>query len=336
MKNTAVVILNWNGKKFLEKFLPGVIQHSQNDAEIIIADNNSSDDSVSFLKEHFPQIRIIQNKENGGFAKGYNDALKEIEAKYYILLNSDIEVTADWIKPMYQLLEENPDIAACQAKLLDYHDKTKFEYAGAAGGYIDHLGYPFCRGRIFFNLEEDKGQYDENAEVFWASGACLMIRSEIYHAHQGLDEDFFAHMEEIDLCWRLKNSGHKIYYCGKSTVYHIGGGTLPKNNARKTYLNFRNNHILLLKNLPKKKIFKVFFLRFFLDQVAALRFLFSGGFKDFVAVYKSYFHFIAQYKKHKKKRAKGIKKYPSHCYSKSIVWQHYMKGKKTFSEVFPE
>jgi GT2 family glycosyltransferase len=333
VKQTAVVILNWNGKDFLEKFLPEVVAYSREDAEIIVADNNSSDDSVSFLQDNFPEIRIIQNKENGGFAKGYNDALKKVDAKYYILLNSDIEVSPNWINPLYKLMEENEDIAACQPKLIDYNNKSKFEYAGAAGGFIDYLGFPFCRGRIFFNLEEDKAQYNDTTEVFWATGACLMIRSELYHKNDGLDEDFFAHMEEIDLCWRLKNQGHKIYYCGESTVYHVGGGTLPKSNSKKTYLNFRNNYILLLKNLPRQKIFAVFFLRFILDQIASLKFLFTGGFKDFIAVHKAYFHFLRKYKTHKKKRLKNIHSYPSKTYQKSIVWQHYLKGKKTYKEI---
>jgi len=333
VKQTAVVILNWNGKRFLEKFLPEIVEYSKEDADIIVADNNSSDDSISFLKEHFPEIRIIQNSENGGFAKGYNDALKEVHAKYYILLNSDIEVSPNWIKPLYQLMEKNTDIAACQPKLLDYNNKSNFEYAGAAGGFLDYLGFPFCRGRIFFNIEVDKGQYNDTTEIFWATGACLMIRSELYHKNNGLDEDFFAHMEEIDLCWRLKNQGHKIYYCGESTVYHVGGGTLPKSNSKKTYLNFRNNYILLLKNLPKQKIFPVFFIRFILDQIASFKFLFTGGFKDFIAVYKAYFHFIGKYKTHKNKRPKNIRTYPSKTHKKSIVWQHYMKGKKNYKEI---
>ncbi len=332
MKNDiAVVILNWNGQKFLEKFLPALIKYSQNDAELIIADNNSTDNSIEYLQANFPNIRIIQNDTNGGFAKGYNDALKQINSKYYILLNSDIEVTHEWIKPLYQLMEKQSNTAACQPKLLSYNDKTMFEYAGAAGGYLDSLGYPFCRGRIFSNLEKDEGQYNDNTEIFWATGACLMIRSELYHSVGGFDEDFFAHMEEIDLCWRLKNLGYNIYYCGESAVYHVGGGTLPRNNSLKTFLNFRNNHIILIKNLPKNKLFKVFFIRLFLDDLASLKFLFTGGFKDYWAVIRAYWSFYTHIFKHKNKREKNINKYPTCTYKKSIVWLHYFKRKKKFS-----
>lgn len=248
MKKTAVVILNWNGRKFLKKFLPDVIKFSKKDAEVIVADNASTDDSVAVLKADFPEIRIIENKSNGGFAKGYNQALKLIDAEYYILLNSDIEVTENWINPVIELMESDKNIAACQPKIRSYHEKEKFEYAGAAGGFIDKFGYPFCRGRIFQSLEEDKGQYDDTVEIFWATGAALFIRAELYHKLGGMDDDFFAHMEEIDLCWRLKNEGYKIMYCPKSTVYHVGGGTLPTSSSWKTYLNFRNNFFLIYKN----------------------------------------------------------------------------------------
>jgi GT2 family glycosyltransferase len=251
---TAVVILNWNGRNFLETFLPSVLEYSARCADVIVADNASTDDSVAFLQEHYPQIRIIEHPKNGGFSKGYNDALKQIDAEYYILLNSDVEVTPNWITPVIEMMDADPSIAACQPKLRSFEDRSQFEYAGAAGGFIDAYGYPFCRGRIFDVLEEDRGQYDDACEVFWATGACLFVRADLYHALGGLDEDFFAHMEEIDFCWRLKNNGHKVMYCPDSTVYHVGGGALPKSSPRKTYLNFRNNLALLVKNLPSKRL----------------------------------------------------------------------------------
>ena len=234
MTRVAVVILNWNGREFLRKFLPSVIGFSQGDAEIIVADNASTDSSLEFLANEFPGIRVIQNLTNGGFAKGYNDALKQVDAEYYVLLNSDIEVTSGWIKPVIQLMDTHPEVAACQPRIRSYHSPDKFEYAGAAGGFIDHYGYPFCRGRMFQHLEADQGQYDNSCEIFWATGACMFVRAELYHQMGGLDEDFFAHMEEIDFCWRLKNAGHAIMYCPESVVYHVGGGTLPKKSSFKT------------------------------------------------------------------------------------------------------
>jgi len=265
--SVAVVILNWNGKKFLEKFLPSVVSNS-GDAEIIMADNNSSDDSISFMAINYPNIRIIKNSENGGFAKGYNDALKQIKSDYYILLNSDIEVTPNWIDPLFDLMENDSMIAACQPKLRSYYQQDEFEYAGAAGGFIDKWGYPFCRGRIFGHLEKDEAQYENVEEVFWATGAAMFVRAKYFWEVGGLDEDFFAHMEEIDLCWRLKNKGYKIMVHPQSVVFHVGGGTLPKNSPTKTYLNFRNNFYLLYKNLPKKRFKRVFIFRLIWDGVA--------------------------------------------------------------------
>jgi len=264
---TAVVILNWNGKKFLEKFLPAVIEKSSASADVYVADNCSSDDSVCFLKQKFPQVKIIKNKKNYGFSAGYNQALKQIEAEYFVLLNSDIEVTDNWIEPVINLMESDKTIGACQPKLMSFNDKSLFEYAGAAGGFIDKYGYPFCRGRLFQTIEEDKNQYNDTIEIFWATGACLFVRAEIFKKLGGLDDDFFAHMEEIDICWRMKNAGYKIMYCPNSTVYHVGGGTLHKSNAKKTYLNFRNNLSLLFKNLPNKDFYKIFILRFILGQL---------------------------------------------------------------------
>ncbi|MCX6267231.1 MAG: glycosyltransferase family 2 protein, partial [Bacteroidetes bacterium] len=243
--HVAVIILNWNGRKYLQQFLPTLIQFSKEDAEIIVADNASTDDSVDFLRASYPDIRIIQNPENGGFARGYNLALSQVEADYYVLLNSDIEVTENWITPVIELMEQDDLIAKKKKKIRSFLEPKKFEYAGAAGGFIDKYGYPFCRGRIFLSIEDDHGQYDDICEVFWATGACMFVKAKLFHEFGGLDEDFFAHMEEIDFCWRLKNNGFKIMYCPTSTVFHIGGGTLPKASYQKTYLNFRNNFFLL-------------------------------------------------------------------------------------------
>ncbi len=336
MTKTAIVILNWNGKKFLEKFLPFVIQYSRGDAEIIIADNASSDDSLTFMQTNYPEIRIIKNPENGGFSKGYNDALAQVEAEYYVLLNSDIEVTENWIKPIIALMDSDENIAVCQPKLRSYAERNKFEYAGAAGGFIDKYGYPFCRGRLFQSLEVDNGQYDDVCEVFWATGAAMFVRAELYHKFGGLDNDFFAHMEEIDFCWRLKNEGYKIMYCPDSVVYHVGGGTLPKNNARKTYLNFRNNFFLLFKNLPANRLLKVFIFRLFLDSIAGIKFLSEGGFKDLWAVVHAHFSFYASMNKNLKKRRNIRHKKVSKIYNRNIVWRHYVTKKKLFSELKSE
>lgn len=333
---TAVVILNWNGRKYLEQFLPPLIQYSSGDAEIIVADNASNDDSISFLETNFPSVRIIRNTTNEGFARGYNLALKQVDADYYILLNSDIEVTAGWIQPVISLMEKDPLIAACQPKIRSWSERTKFEYAGAAGGFIDKYGYPFCRGRMFQTLEEDLGQYDDVAEIFWATGACMFIRADVFHKAGGLDEDFFAHMEEIDLCWRLKNLGYKIMYCPESVVYHIGGGTLPKISWRKTYFNFRNNFYLLYKNLPDNMVREVFFKRLFLDAIAALKFLVTAGFKDFWAIYKAHTSFYSTLSKTKAKR-KLLQHAPFHkVYKKNIVFEYFLRGKKKFSDLDPK
>jgi GT2 family glycosyltransferase len=333
MKKVAVVILNWNGKSFLEKFLPSVIEYSKGFAELIIADNASTDDSITFLQTCFPEIRVIVLKENFGFSKGYNEALKQVKADYYVLLNSDIEVTENWIAPVIELMESDDSIAVCQPKLLSYHEPNKFEYAGAAGGFVDKWGYPFCRGRLFQTMEEDTGQYDNECEIFWGSGACMFVKATIYHEFGGLDEDFFAHMEEIDFCWRLKNSGYKIMYTSASKVFHVGGGTLPKKSSRKTYLNFRNNIILLYKNLPTKRIIPVFFVRFFLDLIAAFRFLFDSGAADMMAVFKAHISFYVMLKRNLKKRKRIKHIHVSKTYNKSIISDYYLKGVKTFSSL---
>ncbi len=332
----AVVILNWNGKRFLEQFLPKVVEHCSADAEVIVADNASTDDSLAFIAEHFPEIRVIVNKSNGGFSKGYNDAFKLIDAEYYCLLNSDIEVTPNWIDPIIKLMDSDPNIAICQPKIRSWHEPEKFEYAGAAGGFIDKYGYPFCRGRMFMDLEVDHGQYNDTCEIFWATGACMFVRAELYHKYGGLDEDFFAHMEEIDFCWRMKNLGYKVMYCPDATVFHIGGGTLPKKSSRKTYLNFRNNIFLLYKNLPSNKLIPVFSVRFVLDGVAAVRFLFDSGVADTFAVFKAHLHFYLYLKRNLKKRKKIPHLHVSQILNKNLVMEYYLRKKKLFSDLNKE
>ncbi len=333
MKRVAVVILNYNGKKFLEEFLPNVIANTNAElADIVVADNASSDGSVDFMRERFPGIRLIVNGSNGGFATGYNLALRQIEAEYYVLLNSDIEVTPQWIEPVIALMDSDPKIVACQPKILSYYDKTRFEYAGAAGGFIDRYGYPFCRGRLFQHLEEDHGQYDDACEVFWATGACMFVRADLYLKHGGLDDSFFAHMEEIDFCWRMKNLGYKIYCCPQSKVYHIGGGTLPKSSARKTYLNFRNNMTLLYKNLPSR-VFLTLAYRVLLDWVAAFKFLLGGGLADFWAVIRAHFDFYKRIPAIRKVRKELPHRQVGQMYRKNIVFENFLKGKKKYSDL---
>ncbi len=333
----AVVILNWNGKGFLEQFLPSVFACNTAASEIIVADNASTDDSIAFLKSTYPQVRVIQNAGNGGFAKGYNDALKLVDAEYYVLLNSDVEVTPGWIDAVIKLMDTDKNIAACQPKIRSFYDKKLFEYAGAAGGFIDKFGYPFCRGRILDTLEEDSGQYDDVKEVFWATGACLFVRAELYHKVRGFDEDFFAHMEEIDLCWRLKNLGYKIMYCPDSMVFHVGGGTLNKTSPKKTYLNFRNNLILLCKNHPPQYFLLKLKWRMVLDGVAGMKFLLSGQFSHFVAVLKAHFSFYGSLGTTLRKRKalkQQIKAYTTTgVYLHSIIADYYIRGKKTVREI---
>jgi GT2 family glycosyltransferase len=330
---TAVVILNWNGKKFLEQFLPAVIAYSKDVAEVIVADNASTDDSVAYLKSNFPEISVIVNETNGGFAKGYNDALKQIKAEYFVLLNSDIEVTPHWIEPVIALMDTDKTIAACQPKIRSFYEKEKFEYAGAAGGFIDKYGYPFCRGRLFLSLEEDKGQFDDVQEIFWATGACMFVRADLFHKYGGLDEDFFAHMEEIDFCWRLKNYNYKIMYCPDAVVFHIGGGTLPKSSAQKTYLNFRNNLTLLYKNLPANRILPVFAFRLVLDGIAALKFLAEGGFRDFMAVTRAHLSFYRRLGRIRKKRKMQTQQKVGQIYHGNIVFDYYLLKRKKFTDL---
>ncbi len=336
----AVVILNWNGKKWLEKFLPSVVDFNPSCSKIIVVDNASSDDSIDFLKQKYPQIEIIQHTSNEGFSNGYNKALLTIDAEYYVLLNSDVEVTANWMEPIIALMDRDKSIAACQPKIKAFGDKTKFEYAGAAGGFIDTYGYPFCRGRILNTIEEDCGQYDDEREIFWATGACLFVRAEYFHLVQGFDEDFFAHMEEIDLCWRLKNRGYKIMYSSASTVFHVGGGTLNKINPQKTYLNFRNNLQLILKNHSPNFLFFKLFFRLSLDGLAATKFLFSGQLNHSVAVLRAHKSFYFRLWKMLKKREElktNITNYTtSAVYFNSIIADYYLRRKTTFKEIDPK
>ena len=317
----AIAILNWNGKNWLEKFLPNVILHSQN-ADIYVIDNASTDDSVDFIESHFPEVKIVKNSSNSGFAGGYNEGLKKIDAEIYCLLNSDVEVTENWQKPVLELFEKNQNIAAIQPKILAYHRKNFFEFAGAGGGLIDNLGYPYCRGRIFNEIEEDKGQYNDETEIFWASGCCLFIRSKDFWAENGFDERFFAHQEEIDLCWRLKNSGKKIFYTGKSTVYHVGGGTLNKENPQKTYLNIRNNLSMLLKNLPFPKLIWLIFFRLCLDGIAGLYFGYKNGPAHLWAVVRAHFGFYAQLPETIKRRKKH--QIDNYYQSKWLIFKHFI------------
>lgn len=333
-QSLAIVILNWNGKHFLEKFLPSVLANAEN-AEIIVADNASTDDSVAFLHTTYPTIRIIQNKGNGGFAKGYNEALREVTSDLYLLLNSDIEVTPNWLNPLLDAMK-NENVAGCQPKVLSYQDRGKFEHAGASGGFMDHNYFPFCRGRILSSVEEDLGQYESEKPIFWATGAALLIRSELFHAVGGFDEDFFAHMEEIDLCWRLKKRGYQFMVCPKSVVYHVGGGTLPYSSPRKTYLNFRNSLFMITKN-HEGLLFPKLFYRMGLDGMAAMLFLTKGEFKQFSAVFNAHVSFYGKLstflKKRKEVKASSTTFDRSGLFGGNILWNHYVKGVKSYAKL---
>ena len=329
---TAIVILNWNGKKLLEQFLPSIVDFSSEIAEIYVADNASTDTSITFIKQHYPSVKIVINKENGGYAKGYNDALKHIEADIFCLINSDIEVTRNWLPPILSIFEKEKNTAIIQPKILDYKDKSKFEYAGAGGGFVDFLGYPYCRGRLFNFLEEDRGQFNDITDIFWASGACFFIRSDVFNKLEGFDEDYFAHQEEIDLCWRTQNEGFGIKYVGTSTVYHIGGATLQESNPHKTYLNFRNSLFTILKNIPKKHLLLVIFFRLILDGIAGLKFALElrpihtwSILKAHLSFYKNLFSFI-------KKRRKLQRKANYNIHT-SVVWQYFILKRKRFKEL---
>jgi GT2 family glycosyltransferase len=334
----AVVILNWNGKRHLQQFLPSVVENTR-DAEVWLADNGSTDESVAFVHEHFPSVKIIELGSNLGFAGGYNKALSMLNHEYFVLLNSDVEVSPHWVEPVLRLLQRDTSIAAAQPLVLDFSRKTHFEHAGAAGGYLDRDAYPFCAGRIFNTFEENKGQYSKNHEVFWASGAALFVRASAYYECGGLDPDFFAHMEEIDLCWRMKGLGYKVFACGDSKVYHLGGGTLNKENPRKTFLNFRNNLYLILKNDFRPWFLLRFLRRLLLDGIAGGRFLLEGKPSFFLAVLRAHFSFYGNLSKTYAKRLSNRKLLrnpnPAGLFRKSILSSYFLKKQQKFSDLNP-
>ena len=335
LPSVAVVILNWNGRNFLEKFLPSVMASDYENLSVIVADNASTDDSIVFLQTNYPQVNLLLNKENEGFAKGYNTALKQVSSDYYVLLNSDVEVDAGWIAPVILLMESNEKIAACQPRILSFSDKTKFEYAGASGGWIDLLGYPFSRGRVFDYCENDFGQYNNSTEIFWASGAALFVRASVFDRMNGFDEFFFAHQEEIDLCWRIQRAGYKIFVEPESIVYHLGGGTLPMGDKRKLYLNFRNNLVMLSKNLPFLELIWKIPFRIFLDVVAGLQALMKGNGVALISIIHAHLDFLEwifigerahKYPKIKMKKLGGV-------FEGSVAWKYFIRKKRTFSEI---
>lgn len=335
LPSVAVVILNWNGKSFLERFLPSVLSSDYENLRVIVADNASTDGSVFYIRNRFPKVEVIINAENEGFAKGYNTALKSVHADYFILLNSDVEVKHDWIAPVILLMESDEQIGAAQPKVLSFEKKGTFEYAGASGGWIDSWGYPFARGRVFDYCETDHGQYQEAREVFWATGAALFVRSSIFNELGGFDEYFFAHQEEIDLCWRIQRLGYKIYVEPASIVYHVGGGTLPMGTRKKTFLNFRNNLVMLSKNLKFKESIIKIPVRIFLDTIAAFQALIKGDFSIFISIESAHLHYLGWllFGKRNKKMAK-IKMAELHgVYNGSVVWMYFVKRLKTFQEI---
>ena len=338
MYKTAVVILNWNGIGYLKMFLGSVNKYSSDkDTVIFVADNGSTDGSLEWITANYAEVKIIRLEKNHGFAGGYNMALSQIDARYFVLLNSDIEVTAGWLQPLVSFMDNNPDVASCQPKIRSYYQKDQFEYAGAAGGFIDRYGYPFCRGRIFDKIEKDNGQYDSQIDIFWASGACMIVRSDAWKRCGGFDSDFFAHMEEIDLCWRFNKAGFRVSYIPESVVYHVGGGSLPYDSPFKTYLNFRNSLFLLYKNLPDNELHTIMFARRLLDGMAALRFLLSGNFRSFKSVWRAHMDYYKNIRDLKKKREMvkklEVNKFPVQILNKSIVFEFYLKGNRTFSSL---
>lgn len=329
MKEIAVVVLNWNGISLLEKFLPSIVRYSP-EATVFVADNASTDGSVLYVESNFPSVRIVKNKANYGYAKGYNEALKSIDALYLVLINSDVEVSENWLLPAVEILKNQDKTAIVQPKILDYKDKNKFEYAGAAGGFIDKFGYPYCRGRVFETLEADNRQYNDVCDIKWASGACLFIKNTVFKELKGFDNDFFAHQEEIDLCWRATNKGYKIQYTPKSVVYHLGGATLQYGSTRKTFLNFRNSLWLLTKNLPAKKLFSVLLTRMILDGIAGMHFIFKGSWLHCIAIIRAHGSFYATFYKTLQKR--DSKQETNYYTQKSVVWQYFVQHCKVFKK----
>lgn len=327
----AIVILNWNGKKILEQFLPSVVEFSE-EATIYVADNASTDKSIPYLKEKFNKVTIIQNKTNGGYAKGYNDALKNVTEDLLVLLNNDVEVTQNWLQPIINEFKRDDSLIAAQPKILDFNNKRYFEYAGAGGGFIDQLGYPYCRGRIFNTIEKDKGQYNDINKIFWASGACFIVRSNEFKELNGFDENFFAHQEEIDLCWRIQQNGGIIKYIGNSTVYHVGGATLSNINPTKTFYNFRNSLLMLVKNIKSSKVWIILFIRLLMDGIAGLHFLIQGKWKHTLAIIKAHFSFYSLLPRYINKEYK-IRKEIKYYHIKSIVWNYFIRKNRTFKQL---
>ena len=327
----AIVILNWNGKKILEQFLPSVVEFSE-EATIYVADNASTDKSIPYLKEKFNKVTIIQNKTNGGYAKGYNDALKNVTEDLLVLLNNDVKVTQNWLQPIINEFKRDDSLIAAQPKILDFNNKRYFEYAGAGGGFIDQLGYPYCRGRIFNTIEKDKGQYNDINKIFWASGACFIVRSNEFKELNGFDENFFAHQEEIDLCWRIQQNGGIIKYIGNSTVYHVGGATLSNINPTKTFYNFRNSLLMLVKNIKSSKVWIILFIRLLMDGIAGLHFLIQGKWKHTLAIIKAHFSFYSLLPRYINKEYK-IRKEIKYYHIKSIVWNYFIRKNRIFKEL---
>ena len=338
MKKASVVILNWNGNRLLEEFLHSIVNYNNSSiADIVVADNASTDSSLAFIREYYPSLSIIELSENYGYADGYNQALAQINTQYSILLNSDVEVTENWLEPLLDFLDTNENVAAVQPKILAQRDKKYFEYAGAAGGFIDKYGYPFCRGRIFDSVEKDINQYDQPIDIFWASGACLVIRKDIYKLIGGLDSAFFAHMEEIDLCWRLNARGLRVVCIPQSVVYHVGGATLTEESPKKTFLNFRNNLLMLYKNLEEREFKQIYKVRFILDYLAAIQMITKGKFKNAQAVHRAHLEFNNMKKNFNKARKENLEKQTAQniisIFPKSILWQFFIKGHKTFNSL---
>ena len=329
---TAIVILNWNGEKLLEQFLPSIVNFSAKEAVIYVADNASTDASIAFVKEFFPAVNIVENVLNGGYAKGYNNALQSIEADIYCLINSDVAVTKNWLPPILEVFKKEKNTAIIQPKILDFKNQKKFEYAGAGGGFIDFFGYPYCRGRIFNNLEVDNHQFNDVTDIFWASGACFFIRANVYHQLNGFDEDYFAHQEEIDLCWRTQNISLAVKYVGTSTVYHVGGATLQETNPHKTYLNFRNSLLNIVKNVPKKWFLFLIFFRLLLDGIAGLKFLIELRPIHTFAILKAHLSFYKNFFKFLRKRKKLQKKVNYNIHT-SILWQYFIMRRKKFKDL---
>ncbi len=331
----SIVILNWNGVGMMQRFLPDIVKYSP-DAEVVVADNASTDDSIDWLQANLPEVRIVQLDQNYGFAGGYNRALKHVEADYFLILNSDVEVHAGWLDGMMQYMDAHPECAACQPKLLCQWAQDDFEYAGAAGGFIDRLGYPYCRGRLFSTVETDLHQYDDVMSCLWATGACLFIRSKDFWEVGGFDDRFFAHQEEIDLCWRLRSRGRDVVCVPQSVAYHLGGGTLPQGNPRKTFLNFRNNLLLLYKNLPDAELASIMRWRFWLDALASVQFLLTGQWGSFKAVWKARREFRRIKHDFDLSRNENISKAvcnPIANAPRSILWQYYIKGRKKWTQL---